>query len=117
MIHRKYDVTPSVENKGVTVRCSRNIEELEKLPKARQEKEIADLNAANSQAVAKYEARIADANARDLHTVTENGLPMIGPASSEALGILGMAHNHAMVLLDAKLAEINAKLSQLEASK
>src|SRR5690242_1104696 len=101
MIHKKYDLKPSVESCGLTVRCTRNEAELEKLPRARQEKEIAAIDAENAQAVAKHEARIADANARDLHTVTDNGLPLIGPASSEALGILGMAHNHAMVLLDA----------------
>lgn len=117
MLHGKFDVTPSVANHGLTVRSRLNEATVEKLPAQRREAEIAADAASNAQAVTKYAARIADANARDLHTVTEHGLPLIGPASGDSQNVLAMAFNHAMVLLDQKLAEIDAKLAQLEASK
>lgn len=117
MIHKQYDVVPSVENRGLTVRNAVNEDVLNKLPAVRKEKELADLNAGNAQAVAKYTARIEDANARDLHTVTQNGLPLVGPASGDANSVVAMAFNHAMVLIDQRIAELEAKVAQLAASK
>jgi hypothetical protein len=117
MIHGKYDVVPSPENKGLTIRSRMDAAVIDKLPAVRREKEIADINAANAQATAKYVARFEDANARDILTTTANGLPVVGPSSSDGYSSTALAHNAAMAILDAKLAEIDAKLAQLAAAK
>jgi hypothetical protein len=117
MIHGKYDVQPSVENHGLTVRARVDAAVIDKLPTVRKQQEIATMEATNALAVVKYQQRITDANTRDLFTTTANGLPIVGPAAADAMSVTGMAHNFAMVLIDQKIAELESKIAQLSASK
>lgn len=117
MLHGKFDVTPSVANHGLTVRSRLNPATVDKLPAQRRDAEIAADSATNAQAVTKYAARITDANNRDLLTVSENGLPLVGPASGDCTGVLAMAHNQLAVTVDARIAALEARIAQLEASK
>jgi hypothetical protein len=117
MIHGQFDVVPSVENRGITIRSTERIQQLKKLPAARSEVEIGKLNAENTLTVKKRVAMVDDANARDLLTTTANGLPVVGPGAGDMNNVTAIAHNHAMTILDAKLAEIDANLAQLADAK
>lgn len=118
MISKQRDVAPSVDNHGITVRWPHSDTETTRMnPKQlASQTEIFHKNAA--QVVQKRVAQVSDAHARDLLTVTANvGLPVIGPTSGSMNFLEVIAFNDAMVILDAKLAEIDAKLAQLAASK
>ena len=121
MNHGKYDLKPSVENAGLTVRADRN--EIARIATASETRRAAEVAAfekrtdqTNSEAAAKYLARIADANNRDILTTTESGLPTVGPASSDGYSSISLAHNYAMVLLEQKIAELEAKIAKLQAA-
>lgn len=117
MNHGQFDVVPSVDNRGITIRSTERVKQLKKLPAARSEAEIGKLNAENTLTIKKRVAMVDDAHARDLLTTTVNGLPVVGPGAGDMNNVVAIAHNHAMCLLDQKIAELESKIAQLSASK
>jgi hypothetical protein len=89
---RKYDVLPSTENKGITIRApfadNPSKQALEQhLVEVERTKKI-HLN------------RMADYQTRDIHVVTPDaGLTLVGPSSPEGGSPTALAHNAAMVSL------------------
>ena len=106
---RKYDVLPSTENKGLTIRApfadnpSKQGLEQHRVEVERETK--------------KHLARMADYLNRDIHTGTQNaGLTLVGPSSPEGGSPTALAHNASMVVLDEKIAELNTKLAAVAAA-
>jgi hypothetical protein len=108
MSKNKYDVQPSVENKGLIYRAKisegctasalkEHLAEIEKVTKA-------------------HLASMANYEDRDQLAKTQNGLPLVGPSSGDFNSVEVKAHNAAMAVIDARLAELDAKLAELIAA-
>jgi hypothetical protein len=106
--NNKYDVRPTVENKGLVVRAKigegctasalkEHLAEVERVTKA-------------------HLAQMANYEDRDLLTETQNGLTVVGPTSGEFNSMVAKAHNHAMAAIDSKLAELYSKIAELSAA-
>jgi hypothetical protein len=106
---RKYDVQPSTENKGLTIRApfadGANKQALEQfLAEAERTKKS-------------HLARMANYADRDIHVVTPNaGLTLVGPTSPDGGSPAALAHNAAMAALDEKLVALDAKIAALDAA-
>jgi hypothetical protein len=117
MINKTRDVAPSVANRGFAIRWPHSDADTARMNPRQLESQTGIFNANVADEVQKRVKRVDDAHARDLLTTTDNGLPVIGPCSGDAMSVLAMAHNHAMAILDAKIAELESKLAQLAATK
>jgi hypothetical protein len=58
----------------------------------------------------------ADYESRGITAKTNLGLTIVGPNCLDASGVLGQVHNAAMAAIDAKLAELEAKITELLAA-
>jgi hypothetical protein len=104
----KYDVQPSLENKGLLIRATIT----EGCPQSLLKEHLAQVEKITKT----HLAQMASLEQRDLHAATRSGLVIIGPAYGDAASPLVMAFNASMAVIDAKLTEIDAKLAALSAA-
>jgi hypothetical protein len=109
IVIRKYDVLPSTENKGLTIRAPF----ADNPSKQGLEQHLVEVERETK----KHLARMADYQTRDIHTVTPNvGLTLVGPSSPEGGSPTALAHNAAMAALDEKIAGLDTKLATVAAA-
>jgi hypothetical protein len=101
--NNKYDVRPTVENKGLVVRA--------KIGEGCTADSLKEHLAEVERATKAHLAVMANYEERDQLAKTQNGFPVVGPNSGDFNTVLAKAHNSAMAVLDAKLAELDAKVA------
>jgi hypothetical protein len=106
--YNKYDVQPSVQNKGLIL--------LATIGDGCTADALKEHLSAVDKATATHLASFVDLENRGHIAHTQSGLPLIGPSSGDANGVLAKAHNAAIAAIDAKLAEVDAKLAELAAA-
>jgi hypothetical protein len=111
MISKQKDIAPSVDNHGTTIRWPHSDAETARMNPKQLESQTQIFQKNAAQVVQKRVAQVSDAHARDLLTVTANiALPVIGPGSGSMNFVETIAFNDAMVILDAKLAQMAAQI-------
>jgi hypothetical protein len=104
------DVQPTVENKGLIYRA--------KATAAFKEKDQQQQLSENERVTKTHLTAMADYDRRDIHAASPNvGLVLIGPSSVDASSALCKAYNASMVVLDAKIAELTARIAAPEVKK
>jgi hypothetical protein len=109
MSKNKYDVRPSVENKGLVYRA--------KISDGCTPSALKEHIAEVERATTKHLAVMGDADKRDIHVTTDSGLVLIGPSCGDVVFPFARAYNASMAAIDAKLAELDAKLAELAAAQ
>lgn len=108
MIARKYDVHPSTENRGLVIRAP--------FADGPSKQALQDFQVESERETKKHIAKMADYQTRDVHTVTPNGLTLVGPSSPDGGNPTALAHNAAMAEIEEKLAELANKLAAVAAA-